>query len=571
MCWIQGAMVFETCGHELVNVLESDVKYCPWASAKRMACPESMCENEESSLRKVPNLCERCIAQKAKKDSKLSSKLSIKLGLRRVALLLLTLEWSRNLNCTRKSVSLSTYALAAKSHKYRNSAIILTPAQAKMESLEQMQARHRKELKDLQGRITSKKKNATKKTRKGVNDECAELERQMKERHESETKQLNGTAEEEEAANSEDEPAVDDTRQNGESEVPSNEKASAEVNGTQPSPPPQQQVGKKRNRQKERMARRAAEQEAAAEAAAAEASNMVDHRSNEAAHMARELATHSLVEKEIAPDGHCLFSAFADQLSTLSIPLQQAPGAGDDSAPPYRIVRRAASSYISDHAEDFAPFLEEPLDDYVRKMRDTAEWGGHMELLALASTYNVEVRVIADGRTAVVQPKEPKEGEPARQVWLAYYRHGFGLGEHYNSLRKKPPLLNWVAVINEQRQQCDHARLRRQHQNYGCETARLVPIFEVHPVRQPWASHPPESCHRLHIPPFHQAERDAQCSAQARHPMEGRPLTTASRLAIVGKPVGPREPGGPPFFVPTRVWQRWEGHRRTGENWSTIG
>ncbi|TLD28321.1 hypothetical protein PspLS_03594 [Pyricularia sp. CBS 133598] len=420
MCWIQGAMVFETCGHELVDVLESDVKYCPWASAKRMACPESMCENDESSLRKVPNLCEKCIAQKAKKDNKLSSKLGSKLGLRRVGVLLLALERWRRQNLNRP--------------RYQNPGLTLTPVHATMESLEQMQARHRKELKDLQGRITSKKKNATKKTRKGVNDECAELERQMKERHESETKQLDGTAEEEEEEKSNDEPTVDDTRQNGESEAPSNEKESAEVNGTQP---PQQQAGKKRNRQKERLARRAAEQEAAAEAAAAEASNMVDHRSNEAAHMARELATHSLIEKEIAPDGHCLFSAFADQLSTLSIPLQQAPGAGDDSVPPYRRVRRAASSYISDHADDFAPFLEEPLDDYVRKMRDTAEWGGHMELLALASTYNVEVRVIADGRTAVVQPKEPKEGEPARQVWLAYYRHGFGLGEHYNSLRKK--------------------------------------------------------------------------------------------------------------------------------------
>ncbi|KAH8840688.1 hypothetical protein MCOR02_006043 [Pyricularia oryzae] len=82
MCWIQGAMVFETCGHQLVDILESDVKYCPWASAKRMACPESMCENEESSVRKVPNLCENCIAQKSKKDNKLSSKLSSKLGLR---------------------------------------------------------------------------------------------------------------------------------------------------------------------------------------------------------------------------------------------------------------------------------------------------------------------------------------------------------------------------------------------------------------------------------------------------------------------------------------------------------
>lgn len=310
-----------------------------------------------------------------------------------------------------------------------------------MESLEQMQARHRKELKDLQGRITSKKKNATKKTRKGVSEECAELERQLEEKHESEARQLNGTAQEDAGGVSDDETTVDDTRQSG-NEAALEQKSAAQVNETllPDEEPQQQQAGKKRNRQKERLARRAAEQEAAAEAAAAEASTMVDHRSTEAAHMARELATHSLVEKEIAPDGHCLFSAVADQLSVLSIPLQHgasAAAADDANVPQYRIVRRAASSYIRDHADDFAPFLEEPLDDYVRKMRDTAEWGGHMELLALASTYNVEIRVIADGRTAVVSPKEQKQAESPRQIWLAYYRHGFGLGEHYNSLRKK--------------------------------------------------------------------------------------------------------------------------------------
>lgn len=302
------------------------------------------------------------------------------------------------------------------------------------ESLEQAQARHRKELKDLQGRITSKKKNATKKTRKGVNDECAELERQTKERHEAELRALSGEAVEEEEEEAE--PV----------ETPTAAPVDGEAKGSASSTPewPQQQpqqAGKKRNRQKERLARRAAEQEAAAEAAAAEASNMVDHRSTEAAHMARELAAHALVEKPIAPDGHCLFSAFADQLLSLSIPLRR-PDHGnndDDGRPPYRVVRRAAAAYIVSHADDFAPFLEEPLDDYVRKIGDGAEWGGHMELLALASTYDVEVRVIADGRTAVVQParRDKQQQHPPKQIWLAYYRHGFGLGEHYNSLRKK--------------------------------------------------------------------------------------------------------------------------------------
>ncbi|KAL8305939.1 hypothetical protein RB597_003409 [Gaeumannomyces tritici] len=327
------------------------------------------------------------------------------------------------------------------------------------ESLEQAQARHRKELKDLQGRITSKKKNATKKTRKGVNDECAELERQTKERHEAELRALSGEAvaeeqeEEEEEEEGEEEETIE-TQTAAAATTEADPPAPSSSKTTTDEPPPQQAAGKKRNRQKERLARRAAEQEAAVEQAAAEAAGMVDHRSAEAAHMARELAAHALAEKAIAPDGHCLFSAVADQLSLLSIPLQQTTtttttGSNSNSnkddarPPPYRVVRRAAAAYVASHAGDFAPFLEEPLESYVRKIGEGAEWGGHMELLALASTYGVEVRVVADGRTAVVRPagregeKEGEGEEPLRQIWLAYYRHGFGLGEHYNSLRKK--------------------------------------------------------------------------------------------------------------------------------------
>ncbi|KUI74281.1 OTU domain-containing protein 2 [Cytospora mali] len=229
------------------------------------------------------------------------------------------------------------------------------------ETLEQMQARHRKEAKDLQGRMTNKKKNATKKTRKGVNDECAEMER------------------------------------------------------------------------KERLARRAAEQEAAAIAAEQEAANMTDHRGAEKKYMEDEFKKHGLVEQEIRPDGHCLFSAVADQLQQRSIPL-----GGEDREPGYKTVRRKAAGYIGEHGDEYAGFLEEDLESYVRKMRDTAEWGGQIELLAVANVYGVEIHVVQDRQTEVIRPAEAAavEGDDKR-IWLAYYRHGYGLGEHYNSLRKK--------------------------------------------------------------------------------------------------------------------------------------
>ncbi|KAK4444840.1 hypothetical protein QBC34DRAFT_179225 [Podospora aff. communis PSN243] len=313
------------------------------------------------------------------------------------------------------------------------------------ETLEQVQARHRKEVKDLQSRITNKKKNATKKNRKGVNHECAELERQMKERQEEELRKFLGGEDEEE--NPEDDKELElEEKPNGSANAtkdPDVDSVTDKLKSvTVEEGQTQGGAGKKRNRQKERLARRAAEQEAAAVAAETEASTMVDHRGIERAYMNREFKAHALKEKDIEPDGHCLFSAVADQLEANGIPLVAGEEVGVGSGGPggggYKVVRRAAAEYMQGHREDFEGFLEEPFEAYVTKIRDTAEWGGQLELSALANAYGVEIKVVQDGRTEVVRPLgEKEEGEEElKTLWLAYYRHGYGLGEHYNSLRR---------------------------------------------------------------------------------------------------------------------------------------
>ncbi|KAF5651232.1 OTU domain protein [Fusarium sp. NRRL 52700] len=293
------------------------------------------------------------------------------------------------------------------------------------ETLEQIQTRHRRELKDLQGRITGKKKNATKKTRKGVNDECAEMERQLREKQATEIASLNNSDEGESTA------AEDKNQPQEDILVKETEKLSVSE-PEQQQQEQQQQPGKKRNRQKERLARRAAEQEAEAQRAEEEASSMTNHRAKESEYMKSTFEKHGLVEKDIAPDGHCLFSAVADQLSQNDIPL----GESDTKDPAYKTVRRVASEYMLEHGDDFAPFLEEDLQGYARKMRDTAEWGGQLELMALARQYKAEIRVVQDGRLERIGEEEG--AETGKTLWLAYYRHGYGLGEHYNSLRKAP-------------------------------------------------------------------------------------------------------------------------------------
>ncbi|QSZ31536.1 hypothetical protein DSL72_001103 [Monilinia vaccinii-corymbosi] len=305
-----------------------------------------------------------------------------------------------------------------------------------METFEEMQSRHRKEQKDLQGRITQKKKGATKKTRKGVNNECEELERQLKERQAQEIASLDGDGvpgiddvpELDEEASETSANAIDAngvgniTDSLGESSIA--ETAEPETGG-QP---------KKRNRQKERLARRAAEQEAAVEEARKEAASMPDEKELERKRMQEEFSSRNLQEKQIRPDGHCLFSAIADQLSQAGIPLgAEAEGLKDDQR--YKVVRKAAATYIEEHPDDFVPFLDETLENYIHKIRDTAEWGGHLELLALAKTYNVEICVLQNGAAQKIEPGTESKRET---IYLAYYRHGFGLGEHYNSLRKAP-------------------------------------------------------------------------------------------------------------------------------------
>lgn len=300
--------------------------------------------------------------------------------------------------------------------------------------MEELQSKHRKEQRDLQSRVTQKKKQASKKTRKGVNEECDRLEAGLKQQQADEIATFNG----EPTSNGDELPTdeLDDlTLQPDGEEVTSSETASKQpstatkANGT---PAPTQNQGRKPNRQKERLARRAAEQEEFVKKAAEEANNLPDLKQQERERMLSYMKERGLQEKEIRADGHCLYSAVADQLVQLEIPLGTAPGTQPEI--PYKTTRSAAASWIENHPDDFEPFLEEPLPEYLRKIRDTGEWGGQLELLALAKSYGVEINVLQDfGRIEKIEP----EGDAAgKTIWLGYYKHGFGLGEHYNSLRK---------------------------------------------------------------------------------------------------------------------------------------
>ncbi|KAL8848715.1 MAG: hypothetical protein Q9221_006259 [Calogaya cf. arnoldii] len=297
--------------------------------------------------------------------------------------------------------------------------------------MEQLQSRHRQEQRDLQARITQKKKSATKKTRKGINDECAEHARQLKERQDQELTSLEGQ-------NKSDEDT--DIPCNDPKPVPEEAFGGGFEHQTQkssvPSVAPTVEQTKKPNRQKARLARRAAEQEHMIAEAAKEAQDLPDLRQQEINAMRTLISSKGLQEHVIRSDGHCLYAAVADQLtrSMLETPLNGRTGTTEPSSPPYKVTRSVTASYIQDHADEFLPFLEEPLEVYVAKIRDTGEWGGHLELLALAKAYDVDINVLQS--SGQIERIESGTDKTKLTLWLSYYHHSFGLGEHYNSLRQ---------------------------------------------------------------------------------------------------------------------------------------
>ena len=264
--------------------------------------------------------------------------------------------------------------------------------------MEEFQKKHRQEQKDLQPRITQKKKSATKKSCKGVNDECAELERQLKERQQDEVATVNGIDTEisqgTDALEMPEEISISQRQMNDLSIfVKSTSISDKHVTNRNV---------KKLNRQKARLARRAAEQEAATAQAEKEAADLPNLREQERKSMRNAYTARDLTEYEIRSYEHCLYAAIADQLQSTGIGLKPrfdidslsslSEPASENAA--YSVTRQVAAAYISQNSKDFEPFVEEPIPDYVKTIRETGEWGGHLEILALAKAYHIDVNVL---------------------------------------------------------------------------------------------------------------------------------------------------------------------------------
>lgn len=284
--------------------------------------------------------------------------------------------------------------------------------------MDEVLTRHRKEQKELLAVITNLKKQALKKTRKSVNSKCADLQRDLDEKHRAEKREAAGEgsyASEEAEITPEQLLAALTLEKSASEDKPQSEELVT-------------RVAPKRNRAKERLAKRDAEVASIRAQAQLEADNSVDYRALEIESMKRILQPQHLQLHEIQPDGHCLFSLIKDQL-------EQRQALSDVSVP---LLRSQAAEFIRKHADDFAPYLFDELTmslrdviTYTKELETTAMWGSDMEILALARVYDCAVKVLIAGSAPLVF-NEDAQGGP---LTIAYLKHSYGLGEHYDSCR----------------------------------------------------------------------------------------------------------------------------------------
>lgn len=267
-----------------------------------------------------------------------------------------------------------------------------------------LESKHRKEKKELQAQIQALKKAAKndKTKKKELTAEIARLELEQDIRHKEEMENIKN-----ECNNSID-ISSNQCEQNGENYITKNKVSKA-------------QKRREKKLQEERKREEQIKQQ--------EKDNLYGPRNTEIQTITAKLKERNLKIFSIPSDGDCLYKAVAHQLA---IKKQQSISVEE--------LRRNVATYISNNKDDFLPFMSNPdtcemltneeFNDYCNKISSTKMWGGQLEIRALSNSLKCPISIIqATGPDCIEQGTEFGD-DP---LIIAYHRHMYSLGEHYNS------------------------------------------------------------------------------------------------------------------------------------------
>ncbi|XP_065674687.1 deubiquitinase OTUD6B isoform X3 [Hydra vulgaris] len=155
----------------------------------------------------------------------------------------------------------------------------------------------------------------------------------------------------------------------------------------------------------------------------------VNHSRNiEASQFEKLLFERNLKIIEINPDGNCLYNSIAFLFN------------GSTTEDGMLQLRERTSSYMLEHIEDFLPFStnnvtgdimeEDEYTKYCHDIRYTNLWGGQLELRAISQIYKQPIEILQASNPPLMIGEE-YDKQPIR---ISYHRHQYGLGEHYNAV-----------------------------------------------------------------------------------------------------------------------------------------
>ncbi|KAG2187345.1 hypothetical protein INT44_005031 [Umbelopsis vinacea] len=317
------------------------------------------------------------------------------------------------------------------------------------ETLDEMLTRHRKEIRQLNAETTALKKTATKgekKKKKEVLTQIAVMESEMNKRHEEELRQHQRVAGDPANVEPEQEDELDDGISLDRLNELTIEEGLAAPTAT---PNPSDSQGRKKpNRQKQRKERKEAQIQKMREEADKEAEGQVDRGQLESEAINELLVPMRLRVSEVCSLWFLLTLSLIDTfLPIRGFIFSLYNAVSDQLAARYKVkanykeLRKEAADYIRGHPDDFIPFLykddggmytNDDLNQYCDELENTAVWGGQLEILALSKTRKVPFHIIQMGSPVLKISDDEFPSNPP--IKLAYHKHLYSLGEHYNSL-----------------------------------------------------------------------------------------------------------------------------------------
>ena len=335
------------------------------------------------------------------------------------------------------------------------------------ETLEEITARHKKEVKSFEGEKRAAIKNAKSRGKKGkaalkeAEFKYDGLERDLKERHRAEIEALNGGGDNTKDAGETD--AKDNTK--AEEATTTSTPAQIEEETKQPTPEEIEEAKRQKALQK-KLKKKAAQRQKELDC-----EKRIEDENAQAGPSRRQMEMEALQTihlhprgldvEEVEADGNCLYRAVGVQC--LRVGLDAVDVESEDCYGKIRSI--CADTLMGANRAEYEPFAEcgeghandadggnhpATYEEYVNNVRSTSTWGGQLELRALSEGLKCPIVVFsaegppltmgaeyatADGSGEVDTDDEDWKSKKA--LLVSFHRHYYALGEHYNSIIPK--------------------------------------------------------------------------------------------------------------------------------------